>query len=80
MNKKGNVFVIIWIVLLILFFIYLFIIIIISTESHKICKNECSDRGTRFSDIIPNGEAFSLRDLCVCYFEDRMEQFIQGGK
>ncbi len=76
MNKRGNSLTVVSIIFLILFVIFLTVVSIISLESRKICKNECADRGTRFSDVVPNGEFFNTRDLCVCYYQNKTESFL----
>lgn len=84
MNKKGEF--LSWLfgtiaILIILFVISLFVAVLyFSHTSTNMCDHECADRGTRFSKIIPNGEAFSLEDMCICYYEDRTERFVQGGE
>lgn len=64
-------------ILFILFFTYLIIGSFVAHESRTMCRNECSDKGTRFSQVIPNGETFNTHDLCICYLENKVESFIQ---
>ncbi len=80
MNKKGFGGLEILIIILVLLFIFSWVLIGFSIASHKRCSNECADRGTRFSDVTPNGELFNTRDLCSCYFEDGTEAFVMGDK
>ena len=78
MNNKGNAFIWIGIILSVLFLILGISLGILSSQSKKMCSNECADKGTRFSKIIPNGEWFNTRDLCICYLPDKVESFVMS--
>ena len=80
MNKKGNALIWIGIILLILVVGYLIVGGYFSIHSYKMCSNECADKGTRFSDVSPNGESFNSRDLCICQYPNRTESFVMGDK
>lgn len=66
-------------IILVLSIVFLVVLVVISIESRNMCENQCADRGTRFSKIVPNGELFNTRDLCVCYHTDKIESFVMGG-
>ena len=78
MNKKGNYWSITMTIFLVLLFILGIVLLIFSSQSRKMCENECADKGTRFSEIIPNGEWFNTRDLCICHFPNKEESFVMA--
>ena len=80
MNKKGS-FWALFSILYVLLLIFLFVLISYSSQSKKMCSNECADTGTRFSNIEPNGEWFNTRDLCICYLKNgTIKSFVMDDK